>query len=93
MVTNYPQVLVQAQPRGRTGRRFGARFILRLLGQTACAIRGHELLWHYERGRVALECGSCGYVSPGWQLDGPGPQRRFAGDPHRHQIKKVEHSV
>lgn len=89
MVTNYPQVLVAAQPLGRTGFAGGLRLVLRRIGQSLCGVRGHDLVRHYERNRVALECASCGHVSPGWTVDGAGPQLRYAGDPRRHQLRPV----
>jgi hypothetical protein len=32
-----------------------------------CALHGHELMFHFERGRrVCLRCPNCGYETPGW---------------------------
>jgi len=32
-----------------------------------CALHGHELVLHFERGRrVCLRCLKCGYETPGW---------------------------
>jgi len=87
MVTDYSQVLVATQPRVRTGVRLSAQIALRRIGQALCGIRGHENVLHYERNRFALECSSCGHVSPGWQVDGPAPHLRYAGDPVRHQLR------
>lgn len=38
----------------------------RWIGRRLCAVRGHNLLWHFEDGRVALECGDCGHQTRGW---------------------------
>ena len=87
MVTGYSQVLVGTQPRARAG--VGALVMrgLRRVGQGLCGLRGHDVVYHYERDRVALECTSCGHVSHGWTVSGPTPQLRYAGDPHRHQLQ------
>jgi hypothetical protein len=86
MVTDYPQVLVGSQTRARAG--IGATLTggLRWVGQALCGIRGHDVVRHYERNRVALECTSCGHVSPGWTVSAPMPHVRYAGDPLRHQL-------
>jgi hypothetical protein len=34
-----------------------------------CALRGHELLLHFEPNRLSLRCPICGAETPGWQLD------------------------
>jgi len=32
-----------------------------------CALHGHDLLLHFERGRrVCLRCINCGHETPGW---------------------------
>jgi hypothetical protein len=87
MVTGYSHVLVGTQPRVRAG--VGATIVrgLRRVGQMLCGLRGHDLVRHYERDRVALACASCGHVSPGWTVSGTAPQLRYAGDPHRHQLQ------
>jgi hypothetical protein len=87
MVTDYPQMLVGTQPRTRLG--VGGHVVrgLRRVGQMLCGLRGHDVVRHYERDRVALQCASCGHVSPGWTVSGSTPQLRYAGDPHRHQLR------
>ena len=68
MVTNYPQVLVTSDR--KTGTEAQTRLTVsglmesavRRVGQIACGVRGHEMLWHYERDRVMLECGRCGHA-------------------------------
>ena len=92
MVTNYPQVLVTSDRNVRTA---DARITvaglvesaIRRVGQVACGVRGHEMLWHYERDRVMLECGRCGHASKGWDVSGtPAPTLRYAGDARRHEL-------
>ena len=38
-------------------------------GQMRCAITGHNALLRYEPNRLSLQCTTCGYESPGWELD------------------------
>lgn len=36
--------------------------------QFLCGLYGHDVLLHFERGRMSLQCTSCGYETPGWDL-------------------------
>ena len=90
MVTNYPQQLaassnVSSEAASNTG--LIARVINRL-GQVFCGVRGHDAILHYEANRVMMRCTSCGHDTPGWEVSGRGPRRRFEGDPRRHLISK-----
>lgn len=38
------------------------------LRQLMCGLHGHDELLHFERGRISLQCVSCGYQSPGWEV-------------------------
>lgn len=38
--------------------------------QLVCALHGHDALLHFEQGRMSLQCTSCGYETPGWDLKG-----------------------
>jgi hypothetical protein len=92
MVTGYPQVLVGPQSATsaraeRTSTRSLFTRMFRRMGQMICGLSGHDLVRHYEQNRYALSCASCGHVSPGWELTAPLPQRRYAGDPERHQLR------
>ncbi len=40
----------------------------RRAGEMRCGITGHNVLLRYERTRLSLQCSSCGYESPGWDL-------------------------
>jgi hypothetical protein len=98
MVTGYPQVLVGPQPATSASeaqiRRKGlATRMFRRLGQMICGLSGHDLVRHYEQNRVALSCASCGHISPGWEITAPLPQRRYAGDPERHQLRPRARAV
>ena len=96
MVTNYPQVLVASERNIRTeaSRVTVAGLVesaIRRVGQVACGVRGHEMLWHYERERVMLECGRCGHASKGWDVSGTAaPTRRYAGDARRHELSPLK---
>jgi len=46
-------------------------FFERALGQVrqfVCGLHGHDALLHFEQGRMSLQCTSCGYETPGWDL-------------------------
>ena len=94
MVTNYPQVLVTSDGNTRTETRVTIAGMMeaaiRRVGQVACGVRGHEMLWHYERDRVNLECGRCGHASKGWDTKGASPQLRYAGDARRHELHPLK---
>jgi hypothetical protein len=36
--------------------------------QFACGLHGHDALLHFEKGRLSMRCTSCGYQTPGWDL-------------------------
>jgi hypothetical protein len=36
--------------------------------QLVCGMHGHDALLHFEQGRMSLQCTSCGYETPGWDL-------------------------
>ena len=97
MVTNYPQVLVTSDRKTRTEADARVTAVglmesaVRRVGQIACGVRGHEMLWHYERDRVMLECGRCGHASKGWDVSGTvAPTLRYAGDARRHELPQVK---
>jgi hypothetical protein len=43
----------------------------RRAGQLRCGITGHNILIRYEPARLSLQCTTCGYESPGWELEPP----------------------
>ena len=87
MVTNYPQQLTAAADVDNSESRLMTRAITRL-GQMLCGLGGHDSVLHFEGSRVMMRCTSCGHNTPGWEITGRGPRRRFEGDPRRHTIKK-----
>lgn len=97
MVTNYPQVLVTSNGSVRTATETRVTVAglmesaVRRVGQIACGVRGHEMLWHYEREKVMLECGRCGHATKGWDVSGTAaPTRRYAGDARRHELHSLK---
>jgi hypothetical protein len=43
--------------------------------QFICGLHGHDALLHFGQGRISLQCTSCGYETPGWDVHGA-PERR-----------------
>lgn len=58
------------------------------LGQMLCALRGHDSVLHFEPHRVMMRCTSCGHDTPGWQIGGRGPRRRYEGDARRLHLQR-----
>jgi hypothetical protein len=88
MVTNYPQQLTATADVGRrTQAESGltAR-VFTWLGQVVCGMRGHDAVLHFAGNRVMMRCTTCGHDTPGWEISGRGPRRRFEGDPRRHLL-------
>ena len=87
MVTNDPQQLANAaeitydRTTGAVARAMGR------LGQVMCGLRGHDAILHFEGKRVMMRCTSCGHDTPGWEVNGRAPRKRFDGDARRHQLK------
>ena len=88
MVTNYPQQLTAtatAQGTHPSRESVVARTLGRL-GQLFCGLRGHDSLLHVEGNRITMRCTSCGHDTPGWEISGRGPRRRYEGDARRHRL-------
>jgi hypothetical protein len=45
--------------------------------QFLCGLHGHDALLHFGQGRLSLQCTSCGYETPGWDVKGT-PARTIA---------------
>jgi hypothetical protein len=90
MVTNYPQQLSAATEVTRT-QPADAGLMSRLatrVGQALCGLHGHDAVLHFEHNRVRMRCTSCGHDTPGWEISGNGPRKRYEGDAHRHLLNK-----
>jgi hypothetical protein len=81
-------VLAVGVPVDRVRRTIGA--LRERARQLMCAMHGHERHVHYTRGRMALRCIYCGLESAGWDVSGPPPVARVAGDPGRHVLARRE---
>jgi hypothetical protein len=79
MVSNYPQQLTAAPAAERSAVDDGllARAV-EFVSQRFCAVRGHDSVLHFEENRVRLRCTSCGYDSPGWEVNDRRPHVRYA---------------
>src|SRR5919199_2860066 len=89
MVTNYPQRLTATADINGQQRTIADSLITRAvgrLGQLICGVRGHDSVLHFEGNRVMMRCTSCGHDSPGWEISGRAPRRRFEGDARRHLL-------
>lgn len=87
MVTNYPQQLTA--PAEITHDDVTNTVVARTmgrLGQLLCGLRGHDAVLHFEGNRVNMRCTSCGHDTPGWEISGHGPRRRYEGDARRHLL-------
>ena len=86
MVTNYPrQLTARAGVTHENTSTVVARAMGRL-GQLICGLRGHDSILHFEGNRVNMRCTSCGHDTPGWEISGRGPRRRYEGDARRHLL-------
>jgi hypothetical protein len=86
MVTNYPQQLTATAEVTRGSTEGLASRTLGRLGQFVCGLRGHDAVLHFESNRMNMRCTSCGHDTPGWEISGRGPRRRYEGDAHRHLL-------
>lgn len=87
MVTNYPEQL--AATSGASAPAAGEGVMARVasrLSQTLCGLSGHDTMMHFEGPKVMMRCTSCGHHTPGWEVSGRGPRRRYEGDAKRHQL-------
>jgi len=86
MVTNYPQHLTATAEVGNDNAEGVISRGISRLGQLLCGMRGHDAVLHFERNRVMMRCTSCGHDTPGWEITGRAPRRRFDGDARRHLL-------
>jgi hypothetical protein len=56
------------------------------LRQFVCGLHGHDALLHFEQGRISLQCTSCGYETPGWDVRSV-PSRTEPADAPRRVIR------
>ena len=58
------------------------------LQQFICGLHGHDALLHFGQGRLSLQCTSCGYETPGWDVKGD-PSRTIIEKPRIVQMRLV----
>lgn len=56
--------------------------------QFVCSLHGHDALLHFENGRMSLQCTSCGYETPGWDVKGV-PARTVLRETPRQEPARV----
>lgn len=86
IVAQCPPDKVRAPHRTSLGITPAATPLRTRLSQWWCGLRGHERFTHCKPQRVTLRCYYCDHESPGWEVSGPTPVRRLAGDPRRHVL-------
>lgn len=86
MVTNYPQQLTATADVAQSTTNSVVERAMGRLGQLYCGLRGHDSVLHFEASRVNMRCTSCGHDTPGWDISGRGPRRRYEGDARRHLL-------
>jgi hypothetical protein len=63
-----------------------------LTRQFLCSFHGHDSLLHFEQGRMSLLCSSCGYETPGWDVNGVPARREVSGArPHMVRLPVARH--
>jgi hypothetical protein len=48
--------------------------------QAVCGMHGHDSLLQFEQERMFLKCASCGYETPGWELNEAPPTATLDGN-------------
>jgi hypothetical protein len=86
MVTNYPQQLTATPSIETPSAESLVTRAMASMNQFFCGLRGHDSVLHFESNKVQMRCTSCGHDSPGWEITGHGPRRRFEGDARRHAL-------
>jgi hypothetical protein len=87
-------MFTEAQHRTMASPHTAPAFFGRMLGhvrQFICGLHGHDALLHFGQGRLSLQCTSCGYETPGWDVKGD-PARTSKGQQSRIvQMPLVRH--
>lgn len=58
------------------------------LRQVICGLHGHDALLHFGKGRISLQCASCGYETPGWDVKAD-PSRTIMEKPRMVRMRLV----
>ena len=88
MVTNYPQQLTATartrQPTRATTASWRGR--LDVSASWSAGFAATTRCCTSKGNRVNMRCTSCGHDTPGWEISGRGPRRRYEGDARRHLL-------
>jgi hypothetical protein len=93
MVTNYPHPMASREALQTPADSASTGLLARVserLSQTLCGFRGHDTLLHFEDERMSLRCVSCGYETPGWELNEVPPTVTVRGDARRHALVRPQ---
>jgi hypothetical protein len=66
----FPPVTLRPTPLGAHAEQ-GRWLALTYVRHRLCGLKGHDLLLHFERRRLCLQCADCGWQSPGWDIGQP----------------------
>jgi hypothetical protein len=72
MVTNTRLLLELEAERPQVAHDWLSQFIQRAskrAGQLRCGLTGHNVLMRYQPTKLSLQCATCGYESPGWEIE------------------------
>ena len=89
MFTDTVQHRTMAVPQPATG------LFARTVGQVRqfiCGLHGHDALLHFGQGRMSLQCTSCGYETPGWDVKGDPARTTAAPKARIVRMPLVRHS-
>jgi hypothetical protein len=88
MVTNYPHPVAPILEKIDDAHKadgIGER-VLGRMRQAICGLHGHDSLLQFEQERMFLKCASCGFETPGWELNEAPPTVSVRGDARRHVL-------
>jgi hypothetical protein len=72
MVTNTRLLLELEAERPQVAHDWLSQFVQRAsrrAGQLRCSLTGHNVLLRYQPTKLSLQCATCGYESPGWEIE------------------------
>jgi hypothetical protein len=81
MLSNYPQQLTAGNTDATTRAYEDEGILARAMeyvSQTWCGLHGHDSVLHFEDKKILLRCTSCGYDSPGWEVNDRQPRVKYA---------------
>jgi hypothetical protein len=87
-------MLTEAQHRTMATPHATTALFARMVGhvrQFICGLHGHDALLHFGPGRLSLQCTSCGYETPGWDVKGNPARTTTAPKARIVQMPLVRH--